>query len=55
VLVECFLCGREAAAFIKGIIHDTGADPNVVIIRNAIYHAAYGKSNLISCFPEFIN
>ncbi|WJX13404.1 hypothetical protein P8452_03794 [Trifolium repens] len=46
VLVECFLCGREAAAFIKGIIHDTGADPNVVIIRNAIYHAAYEFSHV---------
>jgi hypothetical protein len=46
VLVECFLCGREAATFINGIKHDIGAEPNVVIIRNAIYHAAYGKSNL---------
>ncbi|WJX77054.1 hypothetical protein P8452_60397 [Trifolium repens] len=44
VLIECFLCGREASSFLNGIRHYDGVEPNVVIIRNAIYHAAYDDS-----------
>jgi hypothetical protein len=46
VLIECFLWGEHATSFLTGVRHDIGVEPNVVMIRNAIYHAAYGKFHL---------
>jgi hypothetical protein len=42
------LIGESATTFLSGIKHDVEAEPNVVIIRNAIYHVAYGKFIFIS-------
>ncbi|WJX21816.1 hypothetical protein P8452_11196 [Trifolium repens] len=41
VLLECFLWGEQAANFLTGVRHNVGLEPNVLIIRNAIYCAAY--------------
>ncbi|KAK2450973.1 hypothetical protein QL285_010066 [Trifolium repens] len=41
VLIEFFLWGGLATNFLNGVRHDVGVEPTVVIIRNAIYCAAY--------------
>jgi hypothetical protein len=47
VLLECFLWGEQAANFLTGVRHNVGLEPNVLIIRNAIYCAAYGNFNIV--------